>query len=171
MTEPESFNLDEIDIRLAGTADFPIVRELYVASILEGRVRENDTGADIDDLVKGYFSDEGASGFWVACYHGTVIGMIGVQRTRENTAEMRRLGVRPDYRRRGVGRRLLEHALDFCQQRGYLKIVLDVRIERNPAISLFDACGFRLSRTREIGDHKVLDFFLDLYSDPGGDVG
>jgi len=171
MTEPNEFNLDEIDIRLAGPADHAIVRELYLASILEGRVRENDTGADIDDLVQGYFSDEGASCFWVACHHGSVIGMIGVQRTRENAVEMRRLGVLEVYRRRGVGRRLLETAVEFCRQRGYLKVVLDVRVERNPAIALFEECGFHHSRTREIGDHKVFDFFLDLYSDPGGESG
>jgi hypothetical protein len=47
----------------------------------------------------------------------------------------------------------------------YLKVVLDVRIERSPAISMFDNFGFLHSRERVIDGRKLLDFYLDLYSD------
>ena len=55
-----------------------------------------------------------------------------------------------------------------CQRQGYLKVVLDVRIERGPAIALFQKFGFKHGRTREIGGRKLLDFYIDLYSDPRG---
>lgn len=155
-----------IEVRLANDSDHAALRELFQEGVIEGQVPYNDTGADIDNLQEGYFNDEGSSAFWVAIHEDKVIGMIGVQKTADNSAEVRRLRVRKDHRRRGVGTRLLECALNFCREHGYLKIVLDVRIERGPAITMFEKFGFVLSRTRDIGGRKMLDFYLDLYREP-----
>jgi ribosomal protein S18 acetylase RimI-like enzyme len=157
---------EEIQIRPACTEDQQGLVELFRQSIIEGQVRDNDTGADLDHLHDGYFADEGASSFWVALYDGQLIGMIGVQRTSKSSAEIRRLRVHDRYRRRGLGTRLMEEALRFCQAHGYLKIVLDVRTERAPAIALFEKFGFMLDRTREIGGRKMHDFYMDLYKAP-----
>jgi ribosomal protein S18 acetylase RimI-like enzyme len=152
-------------VRLATDQDAKALRELFQESIIEGLVGDNDTGADIDNLHEGYFDDEGQSAFWVAVYGGVVIGMVGVQRTADNAAEVRRLRVRGNFRRRGVGAILMEKALAFCRRQGYLKVVLDVRIERGPAIALFQKFGFKHGRTREIAGRKLLDFYIDLYRD------
>lgn len=163
---PAGFSADHVAVRLAEVHDHPSLRELFDESILEGLVGHNDTGADIDNLREGYFDDDGQSAFWVAVYQSLVIGMIGVQKMAENSAEIRRLRVRSAYRRHGVGAILMEKALTFCKHHGYLKIVLDVRIERGPAIALFQKFGFKHGRTREIGGRKLLDFYIDLYTDP-----
>ncbi len=163
---PADFDSSQVVLRLAEHADLPYLRELFRESVLEGLVGENDTGADIDNLHDGYFSDEGQSAFWVATWNGAVIGMIGVQKMADNAAEIRRLRVRSLFRRHGIGTLLMEHALAFCRHHGYLKLVLDVRIERGPAIALFEKFGFGLTRTREIDGRKLLDFYLDLYRDP-----
>ncbi|MHC5112801.1 MAG: GNAT family N-acetyltransferase [Planctomycetota bacterium] len=165
---PKTFSLDEVTIRLADESDHDAVRELFERGILEGQLRDGDTGADIENLQEGYFSDDGASAFWVACHEGEVVGMIGVQRTRENEAEVRRLRVRDGYRRRGIGSRLMEQATDFCRRHGYLKVVLDVRVERGPAIAMFEKVGFKHARTREIGNRKTIEFYIDLYREPTG---
>ena len=151
---------------MAAEQDHPFLRELFEESVIEGLVGDNDTGADIDNLHEGYFSDEGASAFWVAEHTAVVIGMIGVQKTAEGAAEVRRLRVRGTFRRLGVGTLLMEKALAFCRHQGYLKVSLDVRIERGPAIALFTKFGFALARTRDIEGRKLLDFYLDLYRDP-----
>lgn len=160
------FHLSQVVVRQAEPSDQPLLRELFRESVLEGLVGDNDTGADIDNLHEGYFCDNGLSGFWVTTWNDTVIGMIGVQKMADNAAEIRRLRVRYRYRRHGVGTLLMEHALAFCTHHGYLKLVLDVRIERGPAIALFEKFGFALTRTREIDGRKILDFYLDLYRDP-----
>lgn len=165
---PPDFGLDRVSVRLACENDCPALRELFQESIIEGLIGDNDTGADIDNLREGYFEDGGQSGFWVAVFNDLVIGMIGVQKMAENSAEVRRLRVRSAYRRRGIGTLLMERALAFCQRQGYLKVVLDVRIERGPAIALFQKFGFKHGRTREIGGRKLLDFYIDLYTDPRG---
>ena len=164
----DELKLGDVKLRLAGEEDHPIVRELFKAGLDEGFVAGNDTGADIEQLQEAYFSVEGQSGLWVAEYDSEVIGMIGVQKTSDHEAEIRRLRVRKDFRRRGVGTKLVEEALAFCARHDYVKVILDVRIERGPAISLFEKFGFQLARTREMGDRKMLDFYLDLYRKPSG---
>jgi ribosomal protein S18 acetylase RimI-like enzyme len=163
---PGQFDLDQVNIHLARPCDYGAVRELFYAGVVERLVRPNDTGADIEKLHEGYFADDGESGFWVASLGKEIIGMIGVQRTSDNVAEIRRLRVKDSYRRRGVGARLMQQALRFCQAKGYLKVVLDVQVDRAPAIALFEKFGFKLARTRELEGHKTLDFLLDLYSEP-----
>ena len=49
---------DSISIRTATASDISMLQQLFAAGIFEGDVRINDTGADIDNLMDGYFSDE-----------------------------------------------------------------------------------------------------------------
>jgi ribosomal protein S18 acetylase RimI-like enzyme len=161
---PVAFNSEVLSIRPAVEGDVGALRELFEKSKLEGQTRENDTGADLEYLMSGYFECK-ESGFWVAQYEEWIVGMIGVQRINENSAEIRRLRVRDTYRRNGIGRKLMLHAIEFCKEKQFLKVVLDVRIERAPAIELFDTFGFLHSRHRETDGRTTIDFYLDLYSD------
>ena len=163
----EVFDAGAVAIRHAGEADIEVLRELFDRSRSEGNLRENDTGADLEHLLEGYLDCDG-SGFWVADHGGTVVGMIGVQRLTDSSAEVRRLRVRLEFRRRGIGRLLMEHALDFCRQKQYLKVVLDVALEHTGAVSMFEGFGFTHGHTRELDGRTLLDFYLDLYSDTHG---
>ncbi len=153
-------------IRHATSEDIPVLRELFEAGVYEGQVHINDTGADIEQLDEAYFSRDAEGCFWVAVRRDEIAGMIGVQRLDDSVAEMRRLRVRPQFRRQGIASALMEHAIRFCRDHDYLKVVLDVRVERQPAIQLFEKFGFYLSRIREQDGRRTLDFFVDLYSDP-----
>ena len=166
MSAPADFSIKKTSMRLVVDDDHAAVRDLFENGLIEGFVAENDTGADMENIAEAYFSDEGQSALWVADYDQTVIGMIGVQKTSQHGAEIRRLRVRSDYRRQGVGSRLLEEALAFCLHHSYLKVSLDVRIERGPAIALFEKFGFTLNRSREVNGRRLLDFYLDLYREP-----
>ncbi len=166
MANPADFSSDKVKMRLVCPQDHAAVRELFRAGLIEGYIADNDTGADIDNIDEAYFSDEGHSALWVASYEDDIIGMVGVQKTSDHEAEIRRLRVRPDFRRLGLGTKLMEQALTFCQHHSYLKVTLDVRIERAPAIALFEKFGFSLNRSREINGRRTLDFYLDLYREP-----
>ena len=151
-------------IRSASENDVPVLLELFERSRIEGQLRENDTGADLDHLVAGYFECKD-SGFWVAEIDAIIVGMIGVQRVSDDSAEIHRLRVRDGFRRKGIGSSLMEQAISFCKEKQFLKVILDVRIERGPALSMFDNFGFLQGREREIDGRKLRDFYLDLYSD------
>jgi len=164
----ETPNLDRTTggsvIRLASVDDVPVLLELFERSRIEGQLRDNDTGADLDHLVAGYFECKDSS-FWVAESDALIIGMIGVQRLNDDSAEIRRLRVRDGFRRKGIGSQLMQQAISFCKEKQFLKVVLDVRIERGPAQAMFDNFGFLQGRERELDGRKLRDFYLDLYSD------
>ena len=48
----KTFNLESIEIRAAKARGIPVICELFEQSRLEGQVRENDTGADLDHLIE-----------------------------------------------------------------------------------------------------------------------
>jgi ribosomal protein S18 acetylase RimI-like enzyme len=161
MSVPESV---PFSIRTFQPDDAEACLELYREGLLGGKIADNDTGLDMDD-VKAAYLDVPGSHFWVAHLDESkvIAGMVGVQHHEDNVGEIRRLRVRHDHRRRGIGSALVETALKFCQQHGYLKITLDTYMEREPAIKLFEKFHFRHSRTREVGGKEIMHFYLDLY--------
>jgi ribosomal protein S18 acetylase RimI-like enzyme len=158
-----------VNIRSFRPSDLPACRVLYREGLLGGKLAENDTGLDIDDIEFAYMKPEG-NHFWVAETIDAkseapprIVGMIGVQHHEEGAAEIRRLRVAQDVRRRGVGSRLIETALRWCNEHNYLKVTLDTFMEREPAIKLFEKFQFRHSRTRDVNGKELLYFYLDIY--------
>jgi len=149
-------------IRSFTRADQAACKALYEQGLIGGKISENDTGLDIDDIEAAYMKD--GNHFWVAEADGTVVGTIGVQHHDEGTGEIRRLRVHPEYRRRGIGTALVETAVRFCREQNYLKVTLDTFMERDPAIRLFEQFKFRHYRTKTFGEKELVYFYLDLYA-------
>src|SRR4051812_16251966 len=127
-----------VKIRSFCENDASACKNLYHEGLLGGKLADNDSGLDIDDIMSAYMTDPG-NHFWVAENEaGEIVGTIGVQHYEDHVGEVRRLRVRSDSRRRGIGAKLLERALHFCQDQGYLKITLDTFMDREPAIRLFE---------------------------------
>ena len=153
-----------VTVRSYRTGDSPACQRLYVDGHIGGTTSANDTGFDIADIDAAYMR-QSTNHFWVAENpDGEVVGMIGVQAHDRGVGEIRRLRVRQDWRRRGIGSALVEQALRFCQQQGYLKVTLDTFMDREPAVKLFEKFRFRHQRTRKIGEKDLLYFYLDLYA-------
>src|ERR1700760_2632641 len=92
-----------VKIRDYRKSDLVACRVLYKEGLLGGKIAENDTGLDIDDIEQAYMQQEG-SHFWVAENHERlVVGMVGVQQHEPGVGEIRRLRVLKDHRRRGIG--------------------------------------------------------------------
>lgn len=152
-----------VHIRSFKACDQDVCQKLYVEGLIGGALAENDTGLDIDNIEAAYMSE--GNHFWVAVSEtGEIIGMVGVQHHDEGAGEIRRLRVRQDVRRRGVGTHLLEAAIKFCMDRGYLKVALDTFVEREAALKLFEKFRFRHERTKSVGGKELLYFYLDLYT-------
>lgn len=154
-------------IRSFRREDQAACKALYQEGLLGGKIAENDTGCDMDDIEAAYMKRPGDH-FWVAeAPTGEIAGLIGVQHYDESVGEIRRLRVRRDFRRRGIGAALVETALRFCQEQNYLKVTLDTFMEREPAMKLFEKFHFRYSRTKEVGGKELVYFYLDLYATEG----
>jgi ribosomal protein S18 acetylase RimI-like enzyme len=152
-----------VTIRSWRPEDADVCRVLFRDGLIGGKLSDADPGLDVDDIHLAYMAEPG-NHFWVAENPAKeVIGMIGVQHHEPGVGEIRRLRVRQDSRRRGIGSKLLETAIHFCHDHGHLKITLDTYMEREPAIKLFEKFHFKHQRTRSINGKELLYFYLDIY--------
>lgn len=167
MTAEQGQQVDYSDLKVRAfqRRDQEVVSRLYNVGLLAGQIASNDTGADIDNIQEAYFDDE-TSHFWVAEVDGQVLGMIGVAREREHTAEIRRLRVEKDHQDTPIAAQLIETALAHCKHHGYLKIVLDTHFDPDAVVDLFDRFGFQHTRTKPSAGKELLEFYLDLYRSP-----
>jgi ribosomal protein S18 acetylase RimI-like enzyme len=150
-------------IRSFEAGDLAACQALYRDGVMGGLIAENDSGLDIDDIAFAYMGDAG-NHFWVAVTEkNEVVGMIGVMHI-DGVGEIRRLRVRVDHRRRGIGSSLLEEAVRFCKENNYLKVALDTFTDREDALRLFEKFRFRHGRTRTYGGKELMYFYLDLYT-------
>ena len=68
-------------------------------------------------------------------------------RTIADEGELLLLGVAPDFRRRGIGKKLLDDFLARSREQGVSRVHLEVR-EGNPAVVLYRHAGFTLAGRR-----------------------
>ncbi len=71
-----------------------------------------------------------------------VIGAVGLEFKDAGTAELRRMCIAHEVRRRGLGLRLVEHCLSFAKQQGYLCVLLTTPVVNSGAISMYMKAGF-----------------------------
>lgn len=78
--------------------------------------------------------------------------------------ELYRIGVLPECRSRGLGKRILSDFLSSCQKKGAEKTFLEVRSKNLPAIALYQRAGFVQIAVRKgyYGDDDALIFELIL---------
>ena len=127
-------------VRLDVPADLQHFARTYIGSI-----HNRFWVAVVPEEVAAASTENQASGL-----HEQVIGMVGVVATKTDVAEMRRLRVTQHFRRQGIAARLLRSALAHCRDQGFLKVLLDARLEQTAAVQLFEREGFQFSRNREL---------------------
>lgn len=72
---------------------------------------------------------------------GSAIGRIEKIRGRV-VGRVYTLDVRPDFRRRGVGAALLKRLEEYFKSLGCEKVMLEVAVDNEPAISLYKSLGY-----------------------------
>lgn len=87
-----------------------------------------------------------ADGFWTVIQDGRVEGSIAIDGARAGAegAHLRWFILSDALRGRGMGRRLMQEAVDFCRQRAYARIFLWTFRGLEPARHLYEDFGFRL---------------------------
>lgn len=92
-------------------------------------------------------TDNPASRCWVADLDGRIVGMIVVWLIVDE-AHVATVATHPEYRRRGIGKRLLSHALQSLIHEGARSSFLEVRESNIPAQELYRKFGYEQTGRR-----------------------
>ncbi len=90
----------------------------------------------------------------VADIGGKVVGYIAVMDMDRETSKIVSLAVKKEFRRRGIGTKLLSTAIERCRERGKKRVMLEVRVSNYPAQNLYKKIGF-----------KIVDVIPNYYQD------
>jgi putative acetyltransferase len=92
---------------------------------------------DLDDPAGTY------TALWIAVEDGAVVGSVALRELEPDVLELKRMYLRPEQRGRGLGRRLLEIALDYAREQDAAVVRLDTSERMVAAQRLYEAYGFR----------------------------
>lgn len=100
---------------------------------------ENSIASELDNKLS----------LWLVALEGeTVIGYVGSQ-TVLGWTDMMNVAVHPHFRRRGVGKALVEELIRLLKAQGSEQLTLEVRLSNESARSLYYGLGFQ-----EVGRRK-----------------
>lgn len=142
--------MSEFRLREAANADGDAIRRVVGDALVEHGLALDPRGtdADLNDLERDYF----AAGGWFAVLvdeTGALGGTVGLHRVDADRIELRKMYLRPGWRGRGLGKRLLSAAIDRARAGGWKTIVLETNSRLKDAIAMYRRAGFR----RVEGDH------------------
>ena len=146
-------------VEAMSSAEIEDVRTLFVeyANSLGWDLTQGGRFADEILNLPGPYAQPAGS-LLLACLDGQPAGAVGLQPVPEDVrasgagaqdfGELKRLYVRPEYRRHGVGRALMKQSEDAARARGYTALVLTTSAEWMPlAQGLYDSLDYRTTET------------------------
>ncbi|MDE7330834.1 MAG: ribosomal protein S18-alanine N-acetyltransferase [Lachnospiraceae bacterium] len=80
--------------------------------------------------------------YYVAVEDGSVVGCCGI-RNMAGDGEITNVVVAADYRKKGIGRKIMEYMLERAKENGMGDCTLEVRVSNQPAIRLYESLGFK----------------------------
>lgn len=133
-----------LSIRPAARADLP-----SIVGIVDRVLGEFDVPVDASELeaeleaAMSSESDEHPAGLWVADDGEALFGCVAITPLeQEGVCELKRMYLLPSHRGLGQGRRLLEHALGFAEDKGYQRVELETLTAMEAARALYQRFGF-----------------------------
>ena len=121
------------------------VRQLFLeyADELQENLCFQSFDAEVKDPLKKYGPPKGA--LFIAYWNDEPAGCIALQPLKEEgVCEMKRLYVKPAFRKYGIGKALVEQLLEASRQLGYRSMRLDTLARLHPAIKLYEQYGFKV---------------------------
>ena len=92
---------------------------------------------------KKYIINKGGKIFFAESA-GNIIGTVALMPTKNKLVfELTKMAVKPDYRNKGIGKKLLKKCIDYSKSNGYSSIILYSNKKLNNAIHLYRNFGFK----------------------------
>lgn len=100
-----------------------------------------------DNAISNELTNENAH-FFVSSVFGEICGYIGTHIVLDE-CYIANLAVKKDFRKKGIGKKLLLKAEENAKSKDCSFITLEVRKSNTPAISLYEKCGFTVCGERK----------------------
>lgn len=122
-----------------------------------GGTFEAQVAASLADFSPSFKPDK--ERLWIAERDGQIIGSVGIIESSQLQARLRWLLVDSANRGLGLGKALLNEAIDFCKQCGYESISLETFSELVTAGQLYKSAGFKITdeKTKTLFGKTVTD--------------
>jgi GNAT superfamily N-acetyltransferase len=105
---------------------------------------EAKVATDLSEFLKRY--DKNSDGIWIATVDGRAEGSVAIDgiHAKNEGAHLRWFIISDALRGKGVGRQLMNRAIDFCRSKGFKKIYLWTFEGLDAARHLYEDVGFKL---------------------------
>lgn len=90
---------------------------------------------------------------------GETAGCVAYYRVNETTCELKRLFVRPSFHKRGIGKALMNRAIEDATKAGYQTMILDTLRRLESAGQLYQRLGFSEIEPYNINPHPDVAYF------------
>ena len=117
--------------------------ELFIeyANCLEFDLDFQDFKEELKKLPGDYAPPEGK--ILLAFYNEELAGCVGLRKFKDYICEMKRLYVRPKFRKKSIGKTLSKEIIQKSKEIGYKYMRLDTLPSMEDAIKLYIALGFK----------------------------
>ncbi len=135
--------IDDVKFRSATNADCEKVIALVSGVLDEFKLPFDleSKDADLKDIEASYANSNGIFEL-LEDVGGNLLGTYGLFRLDDETCELRKMYFVPEIRGLGLGRRVLERAVQHARRFGYQQIVLETISVLKDAIRLYTRFGF-----------------------------
>ena len=135
-------------------ADQAQVKNLILAGLAEHwGVLDPGKNPDLDDIDSSY----AGAVFLVAWQQNRIIGTGALVPRSDDTAEIVRMSVAADMRRKGIGRSILQELCKQARLAGFRKIILETTQTWDGAIEFYKRFGFQVSHHLQDDVYFVLE--------------
>lgn len=136
-------NATEKDISLLSS----IIRESFMDVAKRFSLTRQNCPKHPSNCEDGWIEDELLKGvnYFISELDGVPSGSVGILRNEPNNSYLMRLGVLPEYRNRGLGRRLVNFALDKLREEGTKTVEIGVISDQIELIEWYESFGFHVS--------------------------
>ncbi len=153
-----------ISIKKISADDWRSLRELRLKAVVDSPEAFGDSIEVIENRSEEYWINGiNSSDVFISQAIDKWVGMIIFKQDSDGVWSIKSLWVEPDYRKQGIGKMLMEKAIESAKENHVSLIELGVNTESESAINLYKSLGFEIVRT--IHDETMADGSLgSLYT-------